>query len=87
LEDFQEVINKKSRQWKGTDMAKYLRPETLFGTKFDSYRNEYVSPPLKLSNNYNDALYEPLHGQPPQVSDPESARVIEEAIDNALGGQ
>ena len=41
LEDFQRVIDIKTEQWlKDPKMAKYLRPETLFGTKFDSYLNE-----------------------------------------------
>lgn len=40
LEDFKSVILKKSKQWKGTSMEKYLRPETLFGTKFEGYLNE-----------------------------------------------
>ena len=40
-EDFFEVINKKVLEWKNNpSMAKYLRPETLFGVKFDSYLNE-----------------------------------------------
>ena len=40
IEDFEKVIDKKHKDWKGTTMAKYLRPQTLFGTKFDSYLNE-----------------------------------------------
>ena len=39
LEDFKTVIDKKAREWKGTDMEKYLRPETLFGNKFEGYVN------------------------------------------------
>mgnify|MGYP001176949669 CR=1 FL=1 len=39
LEDFKTVISKKCAEWKGTDMEKYLRPETLFGTKFEGYLN------------------------------------------------
>ena len=39
LEDFETVIKKKCREWLDTDFAKYLRPETLFGTKFESYLN------------------------------------------------
>lgn len=39
LEDFKTVIDKKCAEWLGTDMAKYLRPSTLFGTKFESYLN------------------------------------------------
>ena len=39
--DFEKVIDAKYREWHGSaKMAKYLRPETLFGTKFDSYLNE-----------------------------------------------
>ena len=36
-EDFKIVIDKKCKEWLGTDMEKYLRPETLFGNKFESY--------------------------------------------------
>lgn len=39
LDDFKAVINKKCTEWRGTDMEKYLRPETLFGSKFESYLN------------------------------------------------
>ena len=40
LEDFKEVIKKKTIEWKNTKMEMYLRPETLFGTKFESYLNQ-----------------------------------------------
>ena len=43
LEDFKIVIDKKSVEWMNTDMQKYLRPETLFGTKFESYLNQQVN--------------------------------------------
>lgn len=43
LEDFKTVIDKKSVEWMNTDMQKYLRPETLFGTKFESYLNQQVN--------------------------------------------
>lgn len=39
VEDFRIVIQKKYAEWNGTDMQKFLRPETLFGTKFESYLN------------------------------------------------
>lgn len=42
LDDFKIVIDKKSVEWMNTDMQKYLRPETLFGTKFESYLNQLV---------------------------------------------
>ena len=40
VDDFKAVIDKKTKEWKGTEMEKYLRPETLFGTKFESYLNQ-----------------------------------------------
>lgn len=38
--EFEQVIEAKCAEWKGTEMEKYLRPETLFGPKFESYLNE-----------------------------------------------
>ncbi len=51
-EDFITVIDKKVDEWKGTDYEKYLRPSTLFGSKFEDYlyqkktvkRDYYVAP-------------------------------------------
>lgn len=40
FEDFKKVIDIKSTEWMGTSMEKYLRPETLFGSKFESYLNQ-----------------------------------------------
>ena len=40
LQDFQKVIDTKCAEWLGTDMEKYLRPETLFGNKFENYLNQ-----------------------------------------------
>lgn len=40
VEDFKVVIDKKCAEWIGDEkMEKYLRPETLFGTKFEGYLN------------------------------------------------
>ncbi|MFT8928349.1 MAG: conserved phage C-terminal domain-containing protein [Sporolactobacillus sp.] len=39
--DFKKVIDKKTSQWlDDPKMNKYLRPETLFGPKFEGYLNE-----------------------------------------------
>ena len=40
IDDFYDVVDKKYKQWKGTEFEKYIRPETLFGTKFENYLNE-----------------------------------------------
>lgn len=42
LDDFKTVIDKKADEWIGTEYEQYLRPETLFGTKFESYLNARV---------------------------------------------
>ena len=42
IDDFKVVIDKMCVEWMNTDMQKYLRPETLFGTKFESYLNREV---------------------------------------------
>lgn len=40
VDDFKTVIDKKCAEWTGTDFEQYLRPVTLFGTKFESYLNQ-----------------------------------------------
>lgn len=54
VNDFFTVIDKKASVWLGTDFEKYLRPETLFGTKFESYLNERI----KSKNGFVDMLRE-----------------------------
>ncbi|EPB8162328.1 conserved phage C-terminal domain-containing protein [Clostridium perfringens] len=39
-EEFFKVIDNKVSEWKGTEYEKYLRPETLFGNKFEGYLNQ-----------------------------------------------
>ena len=41
IDDFKRVIDVKNAEWKDNPkMAEYLRPETLFGTKFEGYLNQ-----------------------------------------------
>ena len=41
VDDFKAVIDIKTKQWlKDEKMNEYLRPETLFGTKFEGYLNQ-----------------------------------------------
>lgn len=42
LDDFKTVIDKKCKDWLGGEMESYLIPETLFGTKFESYLNQNI---------------------------------------------
>lgn len=53
--DFKTVIDKKCAEWQGTEWEKFIRPETLFGTKFEGYLNARQT---KKYANKNAELYE-----------------------------
>ena len=60
LDDFKIVIDKKTMEWiNDKEMNKYLRPETLFGTKFESYLNQSVQ---QKQQTYNNPFMEALKG-------------------------
>lgn len=40
VEDVRKVVAAKQEQWADSDMAKFIRPSTLFGAKFEEYLNE-----------------------------------------------
>lgn len=58
-EDFRRVIDNMSARWKGdARMDRFLRPETLFGTKFEGYLN---SEPVSGSGwSEEDSRYDDL---------------------------
>jgi len=43
VDDFKNVIDKKCAEWIGTEWEKFLRPSTLFGTKFEQYLNAPIT--------------------------------------------
>ena len=50
FDDFKRVIDTKCSQWIGDPkMERYLRPETLFGNKFEGYLNEKGKAPAHKS--------------------------------------
>lgn len=52
VDEFKLVIDKKCADWLNNgDMAQYLRPETLFGTKFESYLNTRPNTRLNIRPN------------------------------------
>ena len=63
LDNFKTVIDKKVAEWKGTEMEQYLRPETLFGTKFEGYLNANIvkkegnKPSSNKFNNFKGRQY------------------------------
>ena len=64
VDDFKTVIDKKCAEWIGDEkMEKYLRPETLFGTKFEGYLN------AKATNgrNVNNGQAARDHGTAPKI--------------------
>lgn len=58
--DFKRVIDNRLSHWKGDpEMEQYLRPITLFGTKFESYLNSKDKTQLKQIGSV-DRAYEEL---------------------------
>ena len=43
VENFKTVIDNKYDDWKGTEFEQYLRPSTLFGSKFENYLNAKIT--------------------------------------------
>ena len=54
--DFKIVIDKKVDEWLNTKMSIYLRPETLFGNKFESYLNQTST--IKSIRDSNKEFFE-----------------------------
>lgn len=70
LDDFKAVIDRKVAEWKGTEWEKFLRPSTLFGSKFESYLNQKEEPKVKktafsnfLERDYDKSLMDSFIGR------------------------
>lgn len=74
VDEIKLVIDKKCADWlNNRDMAQYLRPETLFGPKFESYLNAQPRPQTRQNNTaypQNNTAY-------PQNIDPAAAAYLE----------
>ena len=65
VDDFKTVIDKKTATWlNDSKMNKYLRPLTLFGTKFEDYLNEKVKGQPNKNDPYYTQKINPMTGQP-----------------------
>ena len=62
--DFCNVIDKKTKDWNLTDFAKFLRPETLFGNKFEGYLNAPTKSRIYGTNRINE-IDPTAHHKPP----------------------
>ncbi|WP_246169824.1 conserved phage C-terminal domain-containing protein [Alkalibaculum sporogenes] len=57
VDDFKKVIDIKTSEWlSDANMQKYLRPETLFGNKFESYLNQKLKTQQQSSNPFLEML-------------------------------
>lgn len=57
IDDFKKVIDTKTAEWLNTNMDQYLRPQTLFNSKFESYLN--TKPSFK-NNQYQHVQEAPV---------------------------
>jgi predicted phage replisome organizer/uncharacterized phage protein (TIGR02220 family) len=90
LDDFKIVIDKKYAEWNGTEQSKYLRPETLFGTKFDSYLNQLETKNKKsrqssvtldaIKDFYGDDIFGIASGSDNQETATKSTEGVENTI-------
>ena len=78
LDDFKKVIDNKVTEWKNDDkMNQYLRPETLFSSKFQSYLNS------EAKANYNGKRKESITEYP--TIDANITKDEEDSIANMFG--
>jgi uncharacterized phage protein (TIGR02220 family)/predicted phage replisome organizer len=57
VDDFKKVIDNKCADWLGNEFEKFLRPETLFGTKFESYLNAPTKKPQTNTFSFDESKY------------------------------
>lgn len=62
-QDFYTVIDKKVIEWNNTDFSKYLRPETLFGVKFEGYLNQLETIKQSQSDMWDELIKERENGE------------------------
>lgn len=80
-DDFYIVIDKKSNEWIGTKQEEYLRPITLFSTKFESYLNQkinkqgYHSQSAQMLNDSYSMMGEWARRKEMEVQDNDSNRI------------
>jgi uncharacterized phage protein (TIGR02220 family) len=62
LADMKKVIDNKTAEWLHTDQCIYLRPETLFGSKFESYLNEKGNGAKPQQRSTFTAIHQSIEG-------------------------
>ena len=58
VEQAEAVVKAKVREWRGTQFAKFLRPATVYGPKFDGYlqaaRNGHGHDPRRVNDQWRE---------------------------------
>jgi uncharacterized phage protein (TIGR02220 family) len=54
IEDYKKVVDLKYKQWNGTENEIYIRPETLFGPKFEGYLQ--TAPNERQNSNWREQI-------------------------------
>ncbi len=91
VEDFYSVIDKQYEKWKGTEYEQYLRPETLFGNKFEGYLNSKGKVKANNSSFDTEEFFEVAvaksfgKNQPKTAAEDNSIREKAEALKAVLG--
>lgn len=80
IEDFKVVIDKKFAQWSNSSMKIYLRPETLFGTKFERYLNEESK---EIEYHFNNTKWRGGQAYGKQFKNARGSRAIEDIKEGA----
>lgn len=75
IDDFKKVVNIKAKQWLNGENYIYLRPKTLFGTKFEGYLQEAIAEKPKQSPSMrgnigggSSAEYKPPEPTPEEIA-------------------
>lgn len=72
LEDFKKVIDTMCEKWKSNEkMKQYLRPQTLFGTKFESYLNLAPKDKVHRTEKPKAEIAKETQDEEPEMSDEE----------------
>lgn len=78
VEEFKQVIEIKCKQWLTSDYFNYLRPATLFGSKFEGYLQEWIV--FKKKEEYQRKEHLKINNQKPGIEGNEEAQVSAEDL-------
>lgn len=76
VEDMKLVIDKKCAEWRNNpEMAKFLRPDTLFGNKFEGYLNARSCQQTRQNNWNNNSNHQSAYCAPVADDEPPSCSI------------